>query len=125
MRVFWCIGCLLCLAWAGYVNAEPPTGTPPPFWHGLGSWGRVCPSVGCCPDDYVHKPFPSICPISHCGGPDDYCRKLQPCVPALPHCGSPDNYCSKLFPCLLCPPVTPYLHCGPPDGPCPTCGNRR
>ena len=98
---------------------------PRPFWQSLWNRGSVCPPTGCCPNDYVHKPIPSICPLPRCGGPDDYCRKPMPCVPNLPRCGGPDDYCRKAMPCLLCPPISPYLQCGSPEDQCPVCGKRR
>jgi hypothetical protein len=125
MRARGCIGLVLCMAWAGYANADPPDGTPHPFWHGGWNWGQVCPSVGCCPDDYVPKPFPLLRPLPCGGGPDDYCRKPLPCVPAVPCGGSPDDYCRKPLPHLLCPPLTPYLQCGSSDGSCSGGGQRR
>jgi hypothetical protein len=125
MRVHWCVGLLLCLAWADHVNAQPQAQPRRPCWHDWCNWAPLCPPVGCCPDDYVRKPFPSLCPTPCCGGPDDYCRKPLPCVPAVPCCGGPDDYCRKPLPCLLCPPITPYLQCGPADGSCSTCGKRR
>ena len=53
------------------------------FWHWW-NWTPVCPSTGCCPDDYVHKLFPSLCPLPCCGSPDDYCRKPLPTTASLP-----------------------------------------
>ena len=115
----WFIGFMLCFASVGYVIADP---SPGPFWHCL--YRPLCPPTGCCPNDYVHKPFPTICPIPCCGGPDDYCRKPFPCVPTQ-HYGGPDDYCRKPFPTLLCPPLSPYLQCGPSDGPCDGCNKHR
>jgi hypothetical protein len=106
MRLKWCLSFIVCLAWIGYAAADPPR----TFWQRLCT--PVCPSLGCCPDDYVHKPVPAIGPIPRCGGPDDYCGKPIPCVPLM-RCGGPDDYCRKPLPCLLCPPVTPYLQCLP------------
>lgn len=120
-----CIGLALCLAWTGYVHADPPDGTPHPFWHNWWHCGPVCPPVACCPDDYVHKPFPLLCPLPCGGGQDDYCRNPFPFVPAVPCCGSPDDYCRKPVPSLLCPPLTPYLQCGSSDGPCSCRGQPR
>jgi hypothetical protein len=117
MKLRYCIGVLGCLVLAGYVGADPPH----PFWRG---WcAPLCPSTGCCPDDYVRKPLPCV-PVIRCGGPDDYCRKPLPCVPVI-RCGGPDDYCRKPLPCLLCPPLTPYLQCGPSDGSCSVCDKRR
>jgi hypothetical protein len=118
------IAVLLGLVWAGSVAATDPQvwGLPHlwrPWWNG----GRVCPSVGCCPDDYCRKPMPCICPVPRCGSCDDYCRKPMPCLCPVPRCGSCDDYCHKPLPCLLCPPLTPYLQCGPDPG-CSTCGRR-
>ena len=125
MSVRWFLGVVLSLACAGTLHAEPPTTSN--WWCGLGkwTWTQNCPSTGCCPDEYMRKPFPSICPVCYCGGPDDYCRKPLPCVPALPYCGGPDDYCCKPMPCLLCPPLTPWLQCGPADGSCSPCGKCR
>ena len=107
------IGVLLALACASLVSADPPAGTSRPFWQHLWSTS-ACPPVGGCPDDYVRKPMPSICPLPCGGSVDDYCRKPLPCIPALPRCGTPDDYCRKPLPCLLCPPLTPC----PSSGPC-------
>ena len=106
VKLRYCIvGALLCLASATIVAADPP--------HPLRWWlyTPVCPSTGCCPDDYCLKPLPCV-PVVRCGGPDDYCKKPLPCVPVL-RCGGPDDYCKKPMPCLLCPPVSPYLQCAP------------
>jgi hypothetical protein len=120
MKMRWCAGLLLCLAWAGRVNADGDWGLPCLSWLHWSHWA-VCPSVGCCPDDYVRKPFPRLYCVSHCGGPDDYCRKPFPPAPPLPCHGTPDDYCRKPFPTLLCPPHSPYLQCGPPDASCAAC----
>ena len=113
MTLRWCIGLAVCLALVGHVAADPPVGSPRALWQ---RWcAPVCPSVGCCPDDYCRKPIPCVPPVQ-CGGPDDYCRKPIPCVPPVP-CGGPDDYCRKSLPCLLCPPASPYLQCGPANGP--------
>src|SRR6516164_3072689 len=118
MRIRFCIGLLLGIACVGHVAADPPTAAPRHFWQHW--WTQACPPVGCCPDDYVRKPMPPICPLPCGGGPDDYCRKPMPCVPPLPH-GGPDDYCRKPLPCLLCPPLSPYLQCGPSHGACAEC----
>ena len=124
MPIRFILGILLGLAWVSLASADPPAATTRPFWQRL--WPTTCcPPVGCCPDDYVRKPMPSICPLPRCGTVDDYCRKPQPCVPALPRCGLPDDYCRKTLPCLLCPTLSPYLQCGTPEDRCPDCGRRR
>ena len=111
----YCIGWAVCLTWAGFVAADPPMATPRPFWQ-CWLYRPLCPPVGCCPDDYARKPYPSIYQVGHCGGVDDYCRKPIPSVP-LTHCGGPDDYCRKPLPTLLCPPPSPYLQCGGCEGP--------
>ena len=83
---------------------------------------RECPPLPCCPDDYVCKPQPRICPVRYCGECDDYCVKPMPCIANICRCGSCDDYCAKSLPCLLCPPLTPYLQCGPPEEHCAACG---
>lgn len=102
---------LLGLAWASPTLAQAPHG------HRLGglyNW-RVCPPVGCCPDDYCKKVSPLIPCLPRCGSCDDYCRKSMPCLTDVGRCGTCDDYCRKGLPCLLCPPWSPYLQCGPPD----------
>jgi hypothetical protein len=121
MKARWCVGLVLGLACIGRIQADPPDAAPRHF--SLRWW--TCPCIGHCPDDYVRKPFPAICPISPCGTTDDYCRKPFPCNLAIPHCGGPDDYCRKPLPCLLCPPLSPYLQCGPPDDGCPGRGKHR
>jgi hypothetical protein len=122
MKWNYCIGIALCLALAGSVAADPP-GEKPRWLHSHW-WTRVCPSLGCCPDDYVRKPMPPIC-LARCGERDDYCRKPYPCLTDVSRCGGPDDYCRKSLPCLLCPPLTPYLQCHSFDHRCSVCGKRR
>jgi hypothetical protein len=112
-----CIGMMICLTWAGHVVADPPVVTSHSSCHWF-QYKPVCPSVGCCPDDYVRKPLPWLSPIACCGGPDDYCRKPFPTNLGVPTCGGPDDYCRKPLPRLLCPPWSPYLRCGPPEAGC-------
>ena len=114
----WCLGIALCCACAAHICADPPDGTLDPHVHGWRPWARICPSVGCCPDDYVHKPLPPNLGIPRCGTADDYHRKPLPPAPPVPRCDGPNDYCRKLLPYLLCPPVSPYLQCGPSNGKC-------
>ena len=116
---------LLCLLCAAYISADPPGTEPDPYWRPRLFSGATCPRLGCCPNDYVHKPFPAIVPISHCGGVNDYDRKPLPHAPPLFRCGGPNDYCRKPLPYLLCPPFSPFLQCGPSIGSCPASDNRR
>ena len=136
MRMQCCICVLLGLACVSHVAADPPSPLSPlPEGEGKGVralhhfwqhwWTRACPSVGCCPDDYVRKPMPPICPLPCHGGPDDYCRKPMPYIRPVPCGGSVDDYCRKPLPCLLCPPLSPYLQCGPSHAACAECDKRR
>jgi len=113
-----CLSVAILLTSVGNILADPPS-SPLHRW-----WARVCPSTGCCPDDYVRKPMPSVC-VPLCGGVDDYCRKPFPCLTPVGRCGSVDDYCHKSLPCLLCPPLTPYLQCHPYEDRCTSCGHRR
>ncbi|HMF17977.1 MAG TPA: hypothetical protein VKE98_12260 [Gemmataceae bacterium] len=114
------VGFMLCFVLAGFATADPADGSSRSFWHCV-FWESLCPPTGCCPDDYVIKPFPAIHRVPCCGSEDDYCIKPFPCVPTQ-HCGGPDDYCPKPFPTLLCPPHSPYLQCGP--SPCDACNHR-
>jgi hypothetical protein len=135
MRMRFCIGLLLGLACASHVFADPPSPhallpeggghavkAPHHFWQRW--WTRACPSIGCCPDDYVRKPMPPICPLPCGGGPDDYCRKPMPYIRPVPCGGSVDDYCRKPLPYLLCPPLSPYLQCGTSHAACVECDKR-
>lgn len=106
----------LCLIWVGPALAQHPVAGG----HRLGCSKppHRCPSIGCCPDDYVRKPCPLIQPLCYCGAVDDFCRKAAPCISNLRYCGDCDDYCRKPLPCLLCPPLSPYLQCGS----CSPCG---
>jgi hypothetical protein len=120
----YCLSVLCMLAYAGLGHSQTAIQPSRTFLHNLCNW-PVCPPVRCCPDDYVHKPFPTICPLRYCGEPDDYCRKPLPNVPPLFRCGDPDDYCRKPLPALLCPAPSPYLQCGPSDGSCSSCGQQK
>lgn len=109
----WGMAVLVLFAGAACVTADPPKTAPQPCWHGWWHHSAACPPIGCCPDDYVRKPFPLLTPIPCGGGPNDYCRKPFPSILPVKYCGSPNDYGRKLFPCLLCPPPSLYLQCVP------------
>jgi hypothetical protein len=102
---------IVCLAWGGRSMAQSPHARPTSWLNCFST--KVCPSIGCCPDDYCRKPMPCLYDVlPGCNG-DDYCRKPMPCLyDVLRGCGG-DDYCRKAMPCLLCPPLSPSLQCAP------------
>lgn len=81
-----------------------------------------CRACGC-PDDYVKKCLPKVCP-SPCGVCDDYCQKCLPAAPCPSPCGCCDNYVAKCGPIRLSPCLPPWFKCyTTPCNACDTCGN--
>ena len=64
----------------------------------------------CCPDDYVCKPAPCVCPVATCC-PDTYCPKpclVLPC-PTKRCCA--DDYCPKPLPSVCRPVLNAWYKC--------------
>jgi hypothetical protein len=84
-----------------------------------GDCGDCCQRPCWCPDDYVPKRMPCVCPPKYCGRCDDYCPKSEPCIRPPCYCGCCDDYCPKREPCLKIPCFFPsFYKCPPPAGCC-------
>jgi hypothetical protein len=107
----WWTSVMLIAACATQTEAADPFGWRS-SWRNCNPTMRICPSMGCCPDDYDRKPCPAISACLIHRGPDDYCRKPLPCLPAVAWNGDQDDYCRKPMPCLLCPNSPAWFQCG-------------
>lgn len=89
-------------------NESPGVAKTPPF----NAMGGESHRPLCCPDDYIRKPSPGVCPAYSCC-PDTYVPKpclVLPC-PERSYC--PDDYCPKPLPSPCRPMTNAWYKCIP------------